>query len=134
MKSDPGHFRHEFQEMETDLSQQIENARKLVDQVTHTRQNLLAIAALTSSLNVDGHRSDLVILKTARAQAAFDGRTAITDRDIALAAELALPHRIKSSPFQREEMGMEELQERIEQLQGGTTSYQTGIHLRPWRR
>jgi Mg-chelatase subunit ChlI len=71
---------------------------------------------------VDGHRSDLVILKTARAQAAFDGRTSITDRDIALAAELALPHRLKSGPFQREEMGMEELQERIEQLSGGTPS------------
>ncbi len=119
---DPVEFRNEFQAKEDDLSLQIENGRKLVDQVTYTRQNLLSIAALTSSLNVDGHRSDLVILKTARAQAAFDGRTSITDRDIALAAELALPHRLKSSPFQREEMGMEELQERIEQLQGGKTS------------
>ncbi len=121
-EADASHFRQEFQAKEDDLSQQIENGRKLVDQVTYTRQNLLSIAALTSSLNVDGHRSDLVILKTARAQAAFDGRTSITDRDIALAAELALPHRLKSNPFQREEMGMEELQERIEQLQGGTTS------------
>jgi Mg-chelatase subunit ChlI len=59
-----------------------------------------------------------VILKTARAQAAFDGRTAITGRDIALAAELALPHRLRRGPFEQSEMGMEELQERIEQLQG----------------
>ncbi len=121
-EADAAHFRSDFQEKENELSQQIGNARNLVDEVTYTRQNLLSIAALTSSLNVDGHRSDLVILKTARAQAAFDGRTAINDRDIALAAELALPHRLKSSPFQREEMGMEELQERIEQLQGGTTT------------
>ena len=63
-----------------------------------------------------------MILKTARAQAAFDGRKQINDRDIALAAELTLPHRLKSGPFQREEMGMEELQERIEQLQGGASS------------
>ncbi len=115
-------FRDEWQDKENELSAQIEKGRQLVDQVTHTKQNLLSIAALTSSLNVDGHRSDLVILKTARAQAAFDGRTSITDRDIALAAELALPHRLKSGPFQREEMGMEELQERIEQLSGGTPS------------
>jgi Mg-chelatase subunit ChlI len=115
-------FRKEFETKEEELSEQIEKGRNLVDQVTHTKQNLLSIAALTSSLNVDGHRSDLVILKTARAQAAFDGRTSITDRDIALAAELALPHRLKSGPFQREEMGMEELQERIEQLSGGTPS------------
>ena len=72
-----------------------------MDQVTYTRRDLLSIASLTASLNVDGHRADLVILKAARAQAAFEGRTAITDRDIALAAELALPHRIKRGPFQQ---------------------------------
>ncbi len=121
-EADSAAFRQEFESKEEELSEQIEKARHLVDQVTHTKQNLLSIAALTSSLNVDGHRSDLVILKTARAQAAFDGRTSITDRDIALAAELALPHRLKSGPFQREEMGMEELQERIEQLSGGSPS------------
>ena len=70
-------------------------------QVTYTSRDLLSIASLTASLQVDGHRPDLVILKAARAQAAFEGRTAITDRDIALAAELALPHRIKRGPFQQ---------------------------------
>ena len=67
---------------------------------------------------MDGHRADLVILKTARAHAAFENRSAITDRDIALAAELALPHRIRRGPFYQAEMTMEDLQERIEQLQG----------------
>jgi Mg-chelatase subunit ChlI len=121
-EADSNLFRQEWLEKELDLSQQIEKGRSLVDEVTYTRQNLLSIAALTASLNVDGHRSDLVILKTARAQAAFEGRKQITDRDIALAAELALPHRLKSGPFQRDEMGMEELQERIEQLQGASAS------------
>jgi len=93
-----------------------------VDNVTYTRRDLLSIAALTASLNVDGHRADLVILKAARAQAALDGRTAVTDRDIALAAELALPHRIKRGPFQQAEISMEDLQERIEQLQGASTT------------
>ena len=54
----------------------------------------------------------------ARAQAAFEGRTKINDHDIALAAELALPHRIKRTPFQQAEMTTEQLQERIEQLAG----------------
>jgi Mg-chelatase subunit ChlI len=73
---------------------------------------------LTASLNVDGHRADLVILKAARAEAAFEGRTQINNHDIALAAELALPHRIKRTPFQQAEMTTEQLQERIEQLAG----------------
>ncbi len=121
-EADANRFREEWLEKEDELSQQIEKARSLVDEVSYTRQNMLSIAALTASLNVDGHRSDLVILKTARAHAAFDGRKEINDRDIALAAELALPHRLKSGPFQRDEMGMEELQERIEQLQGASAS------------
>jgi Mg-chelatase subunit ChlI len=118
----PETFRQEWEESEQELSQQIEQARTLVDKVTYSNRDLLSIAGLTASLNVDGHRADLVILKTARAHAAFEGRTAINDRDIALAAELALPHRIKRGPFQQAEISMDDLQERIEQLQGATPS------------
>jgi len=78
------------------------------------------IANLSTSLQVDGHRSDLVILKTARAHAAFEARKAITGRDIGLAAELAYPHRIKRGPFQQAEITAEELAEKIENLVGGT--------------
>ena len=111
-------FRKEWLVREQELSKQISRARELVDGVTHTSRDLLSIAALTASLNVDGHRADLVILKAARAQAAFEGRTKINDHDIALAAELALPHRIKRTPFQQAEMTTEQLQDRIEQLAG----------------
>jgi len=111
-------FRQQWVAKEDDLSRQIEKGRELVGEVKHTSRDLLSIAALTASLNVDGHRADLVILKAARAQAAFEGRTKINDHDIALAAELALPHRIKRTPFQQAEMTTEQLQERIEQLAG----------------
>jgi Mg-chelatase subunit ChlI len=115
-ESDPDHFLQKWLPREKELSKRIEEARKLVDHVQYSRRDLVSIAALTSSLNVDGHRPDLVILKAARSQAAFEGRTIITDHDIALAAELALPHRIKRGPFQQTEIGLEELQERISQL------------------
>ena len=117
-EQDADAFRQRWMPREEEISHQIERARELVGQVTHTSRDLLSIAALTSSLNVDGHRADLVILKAARAQAAFEGRTKINDHDIALAAELALPHRIKRTPFQQAEMTTEQLQERIEQLAG----------------
>jgi len=115
-------FRQEWLSKEHELTVQIEHARQIIERVTFSKRNLLAIASLTASLNVDGHRADLVILKAARAMAAFEGRLAINDRDIALAAELALPHRLKRGPFQQSEMSMEELQERIEQLEGATGS------------
>ncbi len=117
-EKDADAFRNHWMPKELELSEKIARGRELVDQVTHTSRDLLSIAALTASLNVDGHRADLVILKAARAQAAFEGRTKINDHDIALAAELALPHRIKRTPFNQAEMTTEQLQERIEQLAG----------------
>jgi len=117
-EADPDAFYQEWEDKEQELSRRIEQARLLLDKVTYTHRDLIAIASLTSSLNVDGHRADLVILKTARSHAAFEGRSTINERDIALAAELALPHRIKRGPFHQAEMTMEDLQERIEQLQG----------------
>jgi Mg-chelatase subunit ChlI len=119
-EADSDAFRHEFLPKEEDLSHKIEQARKLVGKVAYSKRDLLSIAALTASLNVDGHRADLVILKGARAQAAYEGRTTITDHDIALAAELALPHRIKRGPFYQAEVTAEQLQERIENLVGQT--------------
>ena len=117
-ESDSEGFRQRWLPHETQLSDQIEEARTLLRKVNYTKRDLLSIAALSASMNVDGHRSDLVILKTAIAHAAFEKRTAINDRDIALAAELAFPHRIKRGPFQQQDIGYSELQERIDQLQG----------------
>ena len=111
-------FRQEWLAREEELSQQIDQARKLVDQVVYTDRNLLAIASLTASFNVDGHRADLVILKASRAQAALEGRTQINDLDIAMAAELALPHRMKGGPGQLSEIDAEEISQKIDQLIG----------------
>src|SRR3990170_4719947 len=116
-EANPQAFRQQWMEQELALSRQIETARQLVESVLYTRRDLLSIAALTSSMQVDGHRSDLVILKAAKAHAALDGRQTIQDLDIALAAELALPHRLRKGPFQQSEISLAELQERIEDIQ-----------------
>jgi Mg-chelatase subunit ChlI len=115
-EADPQGFRDAWTSHERDLSHQIEQARLIVDSVHYTSHDLLIIADLTSSMEVDGHRSDLVILKAARAQAAFEGRDYLTQQDIALAAELALPHRVKSGPFRKSEIGLDMLNERIDAL------------------
>jgi len=89
--------------------------------VRYTQRDLLIIADLTTEMEVDGHRSDLVILKAARAQAAFEGRTRITPRDIALAAELALPHRVKAGPFRKSSVGLQALESKLADLKMQTT-------------
>jgi Mg-chelatase subunit ChlI len=99
---------------EGELSRQIELARNMVDQTTFTKEDLLTIARLNAEFAVDGHRADLVILKAARAHAAFKERMAITKNDILLAAELALPHRIRRTPFQSNGgLNLEELHEQV---------------------
>lgn len=115
-------FQKEWAPKEKELSDKITKAKKMVDQVKYTSRDLISIASLTASLNVDGHRADLVILKAARAHAAFEGRKKITDLDIAMAAELALPHRIKRGPFHQAEISAEQLSERINELQGEAES------------
>ncbi|MBS1250014.1 MAG: Magnesium-chelatase 38 kDa subunit [Chloroflexi bacterium] len=125
-EADPEAFREGWLTQERELSQRVKQARELLPEVKYTSRDLVSIAALSASLNVDGHRSDLVILKTARAHAAFEGREIITKRDITLAAELAYPHRLKRGPFQQAEVSATELQERIEQLQGATTEPASG--------
>jgi len=120
-ESSPEAFYEEWQPKEQALSDQIKQAKGIVDSIIYSNRDLISIAGLTSSLNIDGHRADLVILKTARAHAALEAREKINDLDIALAAELALPHRIKRGPFQQAEISMEDLQERIEQMHGTST-------------
>ena len=120
-EADPEAFRDEWLSQELELSEKIAQARRLVNRVRYTSHDLLVIADLTAKMQVDGHRADLVILKASRAQAAFEGREAITPHDIALAAELALPHRVKSGPFRQSDMGVTQLEEHIEQLKGAAS-------------
>jgi Mg-chelatase subunit ChlI len=125
-EADPEGFRAEFMAHEQHLTQEIAQARKLLLQVKYTQRNLATIAGLMAGLGVDGHRADLVILKTAQANAARQGRTTITDDDILLAAELALPHRLKRTPFQQTEVSLYDLQDRLEAVQSELPSDMTG--------
>jgi Mg-chelatase subunit ChlI len=123
-ESDPEGFREEWEPREKQLSNEIEKARILLAQVKHAQSDLAAVASLMAGLGVDGHRADLVILKTARAHAALQGRTNITQNDILLAAELALPHRLKRGPFQDRELTLDDLSERLEQVQSDSANMQ----------
>jgi Mg-chelatase subunit ChlI len=91
------------------LAEQIVSAREIVDKVAYSRRDLFTIASMTSKLHIDGHRADLVILKASRAHAAFEGRTAINGRDILIAFELAIPHRLKRGPFADASVDMKKL-------------------------
>jgi magnesium chelatase subunit I len=60
---------------------------------------LYEISRYCLDVGVDGHRGDIIVLKTAKTLAAYEGRIRVTSEDIQTAAELALPHRIRRRPL-----------------------------------
>lgn len=112
----PAGFYDEWHPRESELSERIAQARELIGSVSYTQGDLRTIAELMAMMEVDGHRGDIVILKTAITHAAYEGRHAINTGDILMAAELALPHRFKRKPFQDTESQMQALAEQLEQI------------------
>lgn len=116
-EADAEAFHKAWQGEERKLSDAIAAAREIVDVVEYTRHDLRLIASMTSNMHIDGHRADLVILKAARAHAAYQGRKRITREDILLAIELAIPHRLKRGPFADAMVDMAALSDEMEQLE-----------------
>jgi Mg-chelatase subunit ChlI len=112
-EANPDEFCEEWAAKEQALSEEIARARHLLPEVKYTQSDLATIATMMSELGVDGHRADLVVLKAARAHAAFEERLRLNDRDILLAAELALPHRLKRHPLQKVETTLGDISARL---------------------
>jgi magnesium chelatase subunit D len=98
-EADPQAFIDQCHEAEDALAARIVAASELLPAVTMDGSDMAAVASLCIELGVDGHRADLTILETARTHAAWSGRTRLGVEDIRIAAELALPHRMRRQPF-----------------------------------
>ncbi len=113
---DPVAFRMEWETEEAQLASEIADARELVADVEYSDRDLDTIARLAGSLEVDGHRADIVILKAGLAHAALHGRRRLDAEDILVAAEVALPHRLKKHPLEDGRLSRGELRERLEEI------------------
>ncbi len=76
------------------------SARDLIDDVTLPREFAAEIAELCRDAGVDGHRGDIATARAARTIAALSGRASVIEGDVRRAAELTLPHRLQSKPFE----------------------------------
>jgi magnesium chelatase subunit D len=81
------------------LAARIVEARKRLVEVEIPEAELLRIAHVCATFDVDGLRADLVVARAAVALAAWEARTEVTAEDIKIAARLALPHRCRRNPF-----------------------------------
>lgn len=83
-----------------ELRNKIVKAKELLPKVKLDESLLVKIAKLCIELQVDGHRADISMIKTAMTIAAFKGKKVITTEDLIEASELVLPHRMRKRPFE----------------------------------
>ena len=78
------------------LKAQIINARKQLEKVQVSEENLEQSVAIALSHQVEGLRADILLVKAARALAAFHNRLKLTEEDLNEVAPLVLQHRSNS--------------------------------------
>lgn len=99
--ADPESFRARHAQAQADLAARLAAARARVQAPAQghalpwTDDVHAAASALCIAAQVDGLRADLVMLRAARALAAWEGASAITPRHVQEVAELVLVHRRK---------------------------------------
>jgi magnesium chelatase subunit I len=99
-EENPESFIAEWKDAEVDLRDRIINARKILPQVKISDEMLDKIAHLSIEIGVDGHRADIIMMKTAKTAAAFHQRTDVTYEDLEESADMALQHRVRRRPFE----------------------------------
>ncbi len=97
---DPAALAAEYAESQTSLRDSLRGASERVGQVAVAEAQYTAIARLVLQIGIGSHRADIAVLECSKALAALAGRDATTASDIAEAAELVVPHRLVSDPFE----------------------------------
>lgn len=95
-------FKNKYQEYEEALRERILLARQILKEVTIKPDYLEVIARVCLSEGVDGHRSDIAILKTSKTLAAFQKRKEVKLEDIEDALVLVLGSRNPRFPYTKD--------------------------------
>lgn len=113
-EEDSEKFIQSFQKEQEQLADKIMRAREILPKVEIDDELLESVAKLTIALDVDGHRADINVIKTAKTLAAFDGRTETNLTDIKNAARFVLPHRMRRRPFEEGELDFAKVEALLE--------------------
>ena len=103
--SDPDSFSAAVEANQEALQQRVVDAQQRLDQVSIDDDLRLRISAVCGELDVDGLRGDIVTNRAARALAAFEGRTEVSEEDVARVASCCLRHRLRKDPLEQVDSG-----------------------------
>lgn len=99
-EKDPEAFLKQWSSESEKLAKQITTASEMLPTVEADESILDEIVQRSLETGVDGHRSDIIMLKASKTLAAWHGRAQVQPEDVQEAAELALAHRIRRQPFE----------------------------------
>ena len=102
-EKDPEKFLREFESENEKLRRKIRKAQKALNSITISERTQMLICKMCKELDVEGHRPDIMLAKTAMTLAAYNGKKEIGEKEIKEAAEFILPFRIRKNPFGEED-------------------------------
>ncbi|MER6527367.1 AAA family ATPase [Streptomyces sp. NPDC001508] len=105
--ADPSGFTARYMDTQHDLAERIRLARKHVDDIELPEQVLDKAVQICIASGAVGHRAEVVLVRAARAHAAFrtyqigneEGARQVTEGDLRVVAPLSLRHRVQREPF-----------------------------------
>tara|TARA_Y100001968_G_scaffold316836_1_gene345147 strand:+ start:171 stop:1217 length:1047 start_codon:yes stop_codon:yes gene_type:complete len=103
--NDPEGFSSSVKENQDNLQMKVIQAQERLKAVNIDEELRLRISAICGELDVDGLRGDIVTNRSARALAAFEGRTEVTEEDIARVISCSLRHRLRKDPLEQIDSG-----------------------------
>ena len=113
-EADPTAFINSWKRETEDLRTEISRAREILKGVVIDDGAWDIITGLSSKAGVQGHRSDIVMAKTAAALSALAGKSSPGREEIERAARLTLLHRIAGALDDTPESAQKELEELLE--------------------
>jgi magnesium chelatase subunit I len=101
----PYDFLNQYQTQQCALQEKIVEAQERLEHVSIDYDLRVKISEVCSACDVDGLRGDIVTNRTAKALAAFEGRTEVTVDDIRRIIALCLRHRLRKDPLESIDSG-----------------------------
>jgi magnesium chelatase subunit D len=114
-EEDPETFRSHWESEERILRNRILAAQEILPSVFTPQEILELIVRICIDMEVDGHRADITMIKTAATIAACNGRREVSEDDVKEAADLVLSHRMRKRPFSDRKLDTQKLDESIRQ-------------------
>ncbi|WP_320674799.1 magnesium chelatase ATPase subunit I [Prochlorococcus sp. MIT 1341] len=103
--ADPDSFVNAVNSDQEALQRRVVDAQERLDNVKVDDDLRLRISSVCGELDVDGLRGDIVTNRAARALAAFEGRTEVSEEDVARVVSCSLRHRLRKDPLEQVDSG-----------------------------